>query len=378
MTASATTPASGKSNPAANKLRRLGGGAPRPGGHEYQEQGALIRRKNPKAIKIGDPDPSVSGYGGLVDFACFCRAHGVDAALAARFGDMKVGLHVVFPMPDILRTLIDAQVAGGSRVFDLEWLSADPVFRELAGGDVPSVDTFYRDLTRFDEARLASLEDLMAREGLKILAVERPRSIHVDIDTTVEPLFSEQREDAVVGYNPRYRGRPSYHPILARVPEIGNLCIGARLRPGNTTLGTKDIPTIREWLRRIRAAVGRKCDITVRIDSAGDCTELIRMTQEDDIQAFVLCKARLMPPLRAAITRVSDGTWETTEEGVDGEALEQAAVVPFSREGWSDLKAPIRVVAVRSKDRKAGGSDYLWDDLEYSARAYLTTDPNHE
>jgi hypothetical protein len=366
-------PDSSSTGPASGKLRRLASGAARPAGHDYQDQGVRIRRKSPARVQMLEADPSLSGCGGLVDFGVFAQSHDVELELQRRFGNMKSGLLMVYSMPDIIRTLIDAQVAGESRIFGIERLSADPIFRELSGGDVPSVDTFYKDLARFDDETLLQLEDLMAGEGLRALRASPRAEIHVDIDTTVEEQFSEQREGAVKGYNPRYRGRPSYHPILLRIPEIGNLCVGAVLRPGNTTLGNGDLDHLRRWLRRIKEAVGSGCRITVRVDSAGDFAELIKMTEDEGV--YLLCKAKLTPNLRAAVTLVAPDAWQATVEGVDGEALEQAAEVPFARDGWSGLAVPVRVVAVRSLERAAGGSDYLWDDLEYSARVYLTTDP---
>ncbi len=42
----------------------------------------------------------------------------------------------------------------------------------------------------------------------------RPREVWLDIDDTVITLFGNQ-EGAVVGYNPRYRGRPSHKAKVA-------------------------------------------------------------------------------------------------------------------------------------------------------------------
>jgi hypothetical protein len=162
--------------------------------------------------------------------------------------------------------------------------------------------------------------------------------------------------------------------MLARIPEIGSVCVGAVLRAGNTSFGQDDLPAIRRWLVRIKEAAGAQCRVTVRMDSAGDCTELMRVTMDEKV--YFLGKAKLTPNLRAAVTLVPDDAWETTVEGVDNEALEQAAEVTFMRKEWGDLPLPVRVIAVRSKERQAGGSDYLWEDLEYSVRVYLTTDPN--
>ena len=52
-------------------------------------------------------------------------------------------------------------------------------------------------------------------DGLLVgfFGVEHMSSVHLDIDTTVEPLFGHQ-EGALPRPNPHYHGRPSYHPIL--------------------------------------------------------------------------------------------------------------------------------------------------------------------
>ena len=87
-------------------------------------------------------------------------------------------------------------------------------------------------------------------------ATRRFAEVFIDIDTTVTPLFGEQ-EGARPGPNPRYHGRPSYHPILARVAQTGTI-VGARLRPGDTGLGELDVEDVEQWLDRTRAAVGTR------------------------------------------------------------------------------------------------------------------------
>jgi hypothetical protein len=65
-----------------------------------------------------------------------------------------------------MRLLMDAIVVGEPRVFGVEALAADPLFTQLAGGVVPSIDTLYDDLARFDDAALAALEEMVAEHGL--------------------------------------------------------------------------------------------------------------------------------------------------------------------------------------------------------------------
>jgi hypothetical protein len=141
-----------------------------------------------------------------------------------------------------LRLLLDANIAGEARVFGLESLAPDPLFVRLAGGVVPSIDTVYRDLGRFDEGALRDLEAMLAAQGLAAVKKLDAEHLHLDIDTTVEVVFGTQ-QGALPGPNPRYHGRRSY-PILAHNAEAG-VCVGALLRPGDTSLGDDDAKTSR-------------------------------------------------------------------------------------------------------------------------------------
>ena len=67
------------------------------------------------------------------------------------------------------------------------------------------------------------------------LPAQRSRLIF-DLDSTVVTVFGKQ-EDAAVGYNPRYRGKKSYDPLLCMEANLSYLW-DAELRPGNA--GTWD------------------------------------------------------------------------------------------------------------------------------------------
>lgn len=319
---------------------------------------------------MGRPDPGLTGYGGLARFGGFLRDLGVDASLRDLFFHLKSGVLVIYPMETQLRLLIDAAAAGEQRVFGVEALASDPLFVHVAGGVVPSIDTIYRDLRRFDEQAIVDLEALVAEHGLAAVRTKRRPVLHVDIDTTVEPVFGEH-EGAAVGYNPRYHGRPSYHPILARCAETDTV-VGAKLRPGNTAFGDADAPTVGAWLARVRAAAGPKPVLMVRIDSAGDCTAVMRTIAEQ--KAYFRIKARPTPDLCNAIYRVPRGCWRTVDVDADGQATRQVAEVDFSRDEWRAQGLGVRVVAVRSKERETGKQLYLWQDSEWSVQAVLTND----
>ena len=110
------------------------------------------------------------------------------------------------------------------------------------------MDTLYRDLCRVHGLDLAKLELVMDAQGLAEVRALRGDRVHLDLDTTVEPLFGHE-EGALPGPNPRYQGRPSYHPLLGVVAEAGT-CVGAVLRPGDRGFGGADASSRRTYVDR--------------------------------------------------------------------------------------------------------------------------------
>jgi len=327
-----------------------------------------IRRPDPTRVRMGEPDASLTGAAGLAAFGAFLRRKGVPGELKEKFSALKDGAAVIYPMEAQIALLLDANVVGEHRVFGLEALAVDKLFAHLAGGVVPSLDTVYRDLARFDAGALQALESMMAHHGLHRVDRLPAHRIHLDIDTTVEPLHGKQ-EGALPGPNPRYHGRPSYHPILAYVAE-SNRCVGGLLRPGDRGLGVEDVPTVRAWVRRTRQAVDDGRVLVARADAGADCTEILRAIDEEG--AFFVVKARLTRDLRDAIAACR--TWKTVDSDAEGRAVRQVAVVHFHRAEWLAQKRLFRVVVVRDCERDTGKQVHLWPDLDFTVQAYLTND----
>lgn len=348
------------------KVRRPNVGSKRAPGWEWQAAGRSVRRGVARALRTGKPDASLSSVGGLASFNTFVQAEGLGRALYERFGHLKVGRRVVYPMHTQMQLLIDAAVAGAKRVFDFEWLAGDPLFTHLAGGAVPSVDVLYDDLRRFGPEELEALEELVAEQGLEPVRDGRRKALTVDIDTTVTPLFGEQ-QGALPGPNPRYHGRPSYHPILARVAETDTI-LGARLRPGDTSLGEADVEDVTQWLGRLHQAAPQAI-VTVRIDAGGDCAALMKAV--DDSLAYFLIKAKLTPNLvRAVLWKTT--AWKTVDRDAFDRPTRQVAAIPFERADWP--KGKYRVFAVRTNERDSGKQVQLWSDLDFSVHVYVTND----
>lgn len=323
-------------------------------------------------MRRGNPDPNLTSVAGLVSFGSFLRELDVDRELAGQFNALKDGGGVVYRMGSQLRLFMDGFVVGAHRVFDFEALSADRLFVHLSGGVVPSIDTLYRDLERFDAEANGRLEGIVAKHGLATLPRKRRQVVHLDVDTTVEPLFGTQ-EGAVPGPNPRYKGRPSYHPVVARIAET-DACVGAKLRPGDTAFGAAEAPLVGRWVDRVRETVGPDAAIYVRMDAAADCFDVLDAI--DTRGAFFVVKAHITPDLAGAIYYAKD--WRTVDRDADGRPLRQVAEVDFVRGPWRRAGKAFRVVAVRSRDRERGPQRYLWPELDWTVQAYITNDPTSD
>jgi hypothetical protein len=350
-----------------HKVRRRALGGKRAMGWDMQARARRIRRPDPHRVRLGNPDATLTGVAGLVPFGVFLRRQGIDRVLHS-FDGIKSGRGVVYPMGAQLRLLLDAAAVGELRVFGIESLGADPLFVHLAGGSVPSVDTVYRDLCRVGDFDLAKLELVMANQGLEEVRRLRLDRVHLDVDTTVEPLFGHQ-EGALPGGNPRYHGRPCYHPLLAVVAEAGT-CVGGVLRPGDREFGGADASPIRTYVDRVRSAVGPDCDVVTRIDAAGDCTKLLE--EISAAGAHFVVKARLTSDLLGAVAHHT--AWTTVDVDADGRPLRQVAEIDFSRIEWLERSLRVRVIAVRSLERDVGKQVFLWPDLEYTTHVVLTND----
>lgn len=358
-----------KRTPRTSKVRRDATGGKRGDGNQRTRQ---VRRPNPASIRVGKPDPNVTSVAGLVGFGIFLRGIGLDRELQGAVGRLKAGPRFVYPMVAQMRLLMDALAVGETRVFGLEALASDALFTCLAGGVVPSVDTVYDDLGRFDDQALVDLENLVAQHGLTRVPQLRGPFAYVDIDTTVLPIFGDL-EGAVPGPNPRYHGRPSYHPMIARIAETDTI-IGAQLRPGDTGFGDADAETVKRWAMRAKERLRADTSLCVRIDSAGDCAEVLQALHE--AQVFYVIKGKLTQDLFGAVTLIKN--WKTEDVDADLQPIRQVAELDFSRESWNKKSVQVRVIVVRSRERQ-GKPLPLLDDLDWTVQVFLTNridDPN--
>lgn len=357
------------STPGTQKVRREAVGSKRAPGWAWQETGRRVRRPNVTRLRVGKDDPSLSAVGGLVSFNQFVQGEGLGREFAAKFGHLKEGRRVVYPMAAQMQLLVDAVAAGARRVFDFEGLAGDPIFEYLAGGAVPSIDTIYDDLKRFGAEELDALEAIVAEQGLLPVRARKFERLTIDVDTSVMTVFGEQ-EGAERGYNPKHHGRRSYHPRLARIAETHTV-FGARLRYGDTGLGDTDVEDLQGWLGRAQAAAP-KAVVTMRMDAGGDNGAFFKAIDEKG--AYFLIKMHQTWPLLVAVHQKK--RWQTVDSDANGKPSRQVAELDFARADWP--KGKYRVFAVRTNERLSGKQTELWSDNEFSVHVYVTNDHDRD
>ncbi len=325
-----------------------------------------IRRPDARKISLGRTRAMLTGHAGLVPFGAFVRELGLDAELENKLGHLKRGRGVVYPMGAELRLLLDAHLAGETRVLGVESLAADPLFVRLSGGTVPSIDTLYRDLARFGDEEVRTLEQIMFKHGIAGHSLSRHRDVHLDIDSTVEPLYGSH-EGAAFGYSPHAHGRPSYHPIVARIAETDS-CVGAFLRPGNTSFGADDVRFVRPMIARVRERLSKRQRLFVRIDAAADCAPILRAIEDEN--ALYVVKARVTDDLAWAATLAP--RWHTVDRDAYDRPITQVVELEFRRPVWVEAGIAPRVIAVRTSEERAGRQLMLWEGSEWTTRIYLT------
>src|SRR5689334_20366928 len=93
--------------PRTRKVRRRSAGGKPSRGWELQRAGRRIRRADVRNLRIGKPDARVTTVGGLVSFNAFVREQGLPGRLRRRFGHLKTGTGVVYPMAAQMQLLLD-------------------------------------------------------------------------------------------------------------------------------------------------------------------------------------------------------------------------------------------------------------------------------
>src|SRR5574341_31514 len=220
--------------------------------------------KGRRNLPIAFEEPHLTHFAGMALIQAFCQRLGLRRLLqqalrpAPRYRD--------YHPAELVLALLYAIIVGLERINATQVLQYNGAFQQIVGlPQFPDATTLRRFLRRLRPRHIRQLVRLHDQLRQMLFARPRPRSSLVfDLDSVVLVLYGHA-EGARVGYNPKKRGRRSYHPLLCFEAHRQEFWHGS-LRPGNTVAATGAIGFLRVCLAKVPPGLARS-RIRVRGDA---------------------------------------------------------------------------------------------------------------
>ena len=188
-------------------------------------------RRSPRNVRIAWNHKGLTHYGGVHFFHEFVRVLQLRDYLARHLDYPRV--HPRYSLSQMLLGLIYPIILGLDRLETASLLRANGSFQYLTGlPSYPDPQTLRRFLLQAPPGfrqQLHRFNDRLLRQFIH--QPEHRSRLILDLDSTVVTVFGRQ-EGAEVGYNPRYRGKRSYDPLLC-LEANSSFLWDTELRPGN-------------------------------------------------------------------------------------------------------------------------------------------------
>lgn len=292
---------------------------------------------------------AVSGANMFIDFMNSLEINEHLEGLSVRkahWADYSVGLE--------LQLLIAGYALGFSRIEHMETLRDDPLLVEKFELErLPHKSNTYRLLDRFDDqAKIDELATDINNPLLQsIIDVKEP--IIVDMDSTVNTVYGAQ-EGTSIGYNPRYRGRASYQPLIA-FDGTSKAALNVVLRDGATPSGTEVV----DFLQETKKCLPDGITIDYFRGDKGFCgDEILTRLEQGEINYAIKLKMT-----SKVIERIERGILWSRVYGYDNCAIE----VGSARVKLTSWDEPRRIVLIRETEFNNHGQLRLFDLWDYQA-----------
>ena len=167
----------------------------------------------PRNIKIACNNKGLTHYGGILFFQEFLRVLQFRRFLSQRLPEFRP--HHDYSLSQMTLAVMYPIVLGLDRLENASLLRSDTTFHYLTGlPDYPDPQSLRRFLLHAPPEWRQHLHRFNSRLLQHFIHRPEHRSrLILDLDSTVVTVFGHQ-EGAEVGYNPRYRGKRSYDPLL--------------------------------------------------------------------------------------------------------------------------------------------------------------------
>lgn len=313
-------------------------------------------RRSPRNVIIACNHKGLTHYGGVYFFHEFMRVLQVRRFLCR---------HLVYPRRNQRYTLSQMTLAlvypillGLGRIETASFLQANGTFQHLTGlPGYPDPQTLRRFLSGAPSDFRQQLHRVNNRLQQQFVHWPEQRSrLILDLDSTVVTVFGHQ-EQAEVGYNPRYRGKRSYNPLLC-LEANSSLLWDTELRPGNAGTWEGSVELLAGCFLSIPSEIR---ELRIRADAGFGFGPILDMLEARPAQYAVVARltAGLKRKLGGLRYEQCNPVWQITE-------LEHC---PF---GWSKAR---RFVVARRLIKEVEPTPTLLNLGRYLYRAWVTNLP---
>jgi hypothetical protein len=313
-------------------------------------------RHSPRNVRIACNHRGLTHYGGVFFFHEFTRVLQLRDFLAR---------HLRYPRRNQRYTLSQMTLAlvypillGLGRIETASFLRANGTFQYLTGlPDYPDPQTLRRFLRGAPDDFRHQLHRINDRLQQQFIHWPEHRSrLILDLDSTVVTVFGRQ-ERAEVGYNPRYRGKRSYNPLLC-LEANSSLLWDTELRPGNAGTWEGSVELLATCLASLPTDAR---ELRVRADAGFGYNPVLDILEARPAQYAVV--ARLTSGLKCKLGGLryerANSRWQLAE-------------LEYRPQGWSNSRR--FVVALRPIE-EAEPEPTLFHLARYLYRAWVTNLP---
>jgi hypothetical protein len=211
--------------------------------------------KGLQSLAFSFEEDFLTHYGGLFLIQRFCHKLGFRRRLQRHWPAAPDWAE--FDPLDLTLLLLFLLIAGVQRISQADKLEYDGFFGSLLGlGRWPEESTLRRFLQRLSPPAIRQLAQVHDQLRHDLFAFPTPRSsLTFHLDSVVLTLYGKQ-QGARRGYNPKARGRRSYHPLLC-FESHGQEFWHASLRPGDAASNTGARHFVRRCLQKVPRAIAR-------------------------------------------------------------------------------------------------------------------------
>ena len=191
-------------------------------------------RRTPRNLRIACDHRGLTHFGGAYFFHEFLQVLQVRRFLSREVPYPRRNCR--YSVSQMLLALVYPIVLGLDRIETASFLRSNGTFQYLTGlPGFPDPQTLRRFLLNAPPRVWERLHGANDRLLHKFIHLPEHRSrLILDLDSTVVTVFGKQ-DGAEVGYNPKYRGKRSYHPLLC-LEANSSFLWDAELRPGNAAV----------------------------------------------------------------------------------------------------------------------------------------------